>query len=131
MTKEVVVQLRDDISKELGEDVTTHPFVFDGVAYEIELSEENFEQFKLDMEPYVAAARAVKKSYKKRAAKAVEKPVKKLSEKQRKQPHSKDNPQAKMRAWGRANGYEVAGRGGISAEVKHAYEAAHRRKKGG
>jgi hypothetical protein len=37
------------------------------------------------------------------------------------------NSSADIRAWARSTGYDVSDRGRISADVVHAYEAAHKR----
>jgi hypothetical protein len=119
MSKEVVIRLRDDIDGELADDVATRPFSFDGVDYEIELNDNNFEEFRLDIKRWLQAAR-VAKTRRKKAANG--------------KPKSKPQPppsRGEIRAWASKNGYEVGSRGNISNEVRSAYNAAHpRRRKG-
>lgn len=120
MTKELVVQLRDDIDGELGEDVVTREFSFDGVAYEIELSEVNHQEFREYMEFYISHARKVKPPVRRRKRAAKEEVEAEAK------PARKD-----IRAWALKNGHKVSIRGNLSNEVRAAYDAAHpRRRKG-
>lgn len=99
MTKEVVIQLRDDLSKKLADDVSTREFTIDGVAYETELSDENYAKFQKAVARFVAAARVKKKTRKK----------------------PPPQRQGDVRQWAVAAGYEVAARGALPAEVIEAY----------
>jgi hypothetical protein len=108
VAQKISVMLVDDLD---GSDaVETLTFALDGAEYEIDLSAKNAASLRDALAKYVAAGR------KSRAG-------------------SKRRPQARsgrsgstasgIRAWARANGWEVSERGRVSAEVKAAYDAAH------
>ena len=69
MTQELVVQLRDDLDKTLGDDIETRQFRFNGVDYELELSAANFELFGKDMAAWIAVSRRAKRKHRKREVK--------------------------------------------------------------
>jgi hypothetical protein len=111
VAKELIVQLRDDMDGTLSEDVATRGFSFDGVDYEIELNDNNHENFRLDILKWIQAARKVSKPARKRAHK----------------------PQAataaEVRAWAVAKGYDVPQRGAVSNELRKAHAKAMMRAK--
>jgi hypothetical protein len=123
MTKEVVVRLRDDISGELGEDVVTRPFSFDGKDYEIELSDNNFEDFRLDIKKWLQAAREARPRRKLRKTNG--------NSPKPKTPPPKPATRGEIREWAREAGYEVSVRGNLSNEVREAYYKAHPRSRKG
>jgi hypothetical protein len=125
MTKEVVIRLRDDLDGELGEDVATRYFSFDGTNYEIELSDNNYEDFRLDIKKWVQAAREARPRRKLRKANGNSAQPKK----QPPQPHKATR--GEMREWARQAGYEVSVRGNLSNEVREAYYKAHPRSRKG
>lgn len=115
MTKELVVQLRDDIDGALGEDVVTRQFAFDGVAYEIELSDANHQEFCEYMEFYISHARKAKRVRPRKAAK----------KEPEKEPEKTPRPVRKeIREWAQQNGHDVKIRGNLSNEVRAAYDAS-------
>jgi hypothetical protein len=85
-------------------------FGFDGVTYEIDLSERNRARLHRDLAPYVAAGRQVTHSRRRGGAGRQTAPR---------------TDRAAVRAWARDNGMKVSERGRISAEVIHQYEAVH------
>jgi len=105
MTKEVVIQLRDDLTKEPGADVSTREFTIEGIAYEIELGDANYAEFLSATQRFVDAAR------------------RKVTQKRRNAPPKKHG-QAEIRKWAVANGYEVPARGWVPKHITKAYREA-------
>lgn len=104
-----------------SEAADTVAFALDGVAYEIDLNEENAEKLRDALAGYVAGARRVdggRRIGRAKAAKAV-----KPARGSRTAPDREQT--AAIREWARANGYEVSERGRLSASVLAAFEAAH------
>lgn len=103
MAQRVSITLVDDID---GSEATeTVSFALDGTAYEIDLSKENAETFRVSLDLYVSNARRVASKRRKPAAPRVSPKV--------------------VREWARAQGIEVNPRGSISGAVMAQYEAAH------
>lgn len=110
------VTLVDDLDgSEATESVA---FALDGVAYEIDLSEENAEKLRDALAGYVAGARRVHGGRRAGRGKAA-----KPARGSRTAPDREQT--AAIRDWARANGYEVSERGRLSATVLAAFEAAH------
>lgn len=104
-----------------SEAVDTVAFALDGVAYEIDLNDENAEKLREALAGYVAGARRVDGG--RRGARAK---VAKSAKPARGSRTAPDREQtAAIREWARANGYEVSERGRLSANVLSAFEAAH------
>lgn len=110
MAKQTVVTqiLVDDIDGSPGE--RTVNFTWAGTSYEIELSKRNAVAFEKALKPYVEAARRLRGGRSRRAAAARASGKRDLSA---------------IREWAVKNGFEVAGRGRIAANVIEAYEAAN------
>ncbi|MFV0633706.1 histone-like nucleoid-structuring protein Lsr2 [Demequina sp.] len=106
MAQKVQVVLVDDLDG--GEAHETVSFSIDNVAYEIDLSNEHAAELRADFARWKAKARRVSSS--KRAAGAG-------------RPRRADS--VKIRAWAKANGYDISERGRISTEIRDAYAAAH------
>lgn len=110
-----IVQLVDDLTgDELNEDGgQTVQFAFNGVEYEIDLSNKNADKMEKALQPYIEAARRVG------------------GRKQRRNEGGSSNKSsggrrtdlAEVRAWARDNGYQVSDRGRIPNEVLEAYDA--------
>lgn len=115
MARRIVHQLVDDIDGtvlEVGEGETVH-FSVSGIAYEIDLTSANAEEFRSAMEPYIAAAR--------RSSGGAARPSA-----PRKRTAAGRNPEATaIREWAKANGHTVSERGRVPAPVIEAYRAAH------
>lgn len=106
MARKTQVILTDDID---GSEATeTLSFGLDGVAYEIDLNDDNAEQLREQLAVWTDKGRRVGG---------------------RRTPGTRGtgsaNDTAKIRGWARENGYEVSERGRISKEVREAYNAAH------
>lgn len=111
MARRVQVVLVDDVDG--GEATETVVFALGGVQYEIDLSEANSVRLREDLGTWAASARRV--GGRRRAGGGT--PLGYDSgERQR---------MARVRQWGRDNGYEVSKRGRLSRELQDAYAAAH------
>lgn len=106
MARTVAVVMTDDLDGSPA--AQTVMFGFDGVTYEIDLSERNRARLQQDLAPYVAAGRRVSRS----RGRADRQPVPRAD-------------RAAVRAWAKDHGLQVSERGRISAEVIGQYEAAH------
>ena len=56
---EDVVTLVDDLTGETAEDISTVEFVVDGMAYELDLTDENSAKLRDTLSPYVRAGRKI------------------------------------------------------------------------
>ena len=116
MARRIVHQLVDDIDGtllEAGEGETVL-FSLDGVAYEIDLTDENAAALRGALDRYTNAARAVSSARATSAAAAG-----------RKRRRSGQQDYSGVREWAKQNGYQVSERGRVPASVLEAYEAAH------
>ncbi|MCB0948380.1 MAG: Lsr2 family protein [Mycobacterium sp.] len=115
MAEVIVRQLIDDIDgSEISEgDGERVEFSFRGVDYQIDLSAANAAKFENALMPYINAAAKVRGAGRSRRTKL--------------NTNGKSDPEqlAAVRLWARKNGYEVADRGRIKAEILEAFEAAH------
>lgn len=120
MARRIVHQLVDDLDGsvlEVGEGETVL-FSLDGVAYEIDLTEENAAGLRDALAPYVSAARSVSsRSGASRSGAAGG------SGRTRRRAGQQDY--TAIRTWAKQNGHTVSERGRIPASVLEAYEAAH------
>lgn len=104
MARKTQILLVDDID---GTDATnTVTFGLDGVAYEIDLNDENAQQMRSELEKWTALARRTGGRAKRGTGSGT------------------SGDAAKIREWARVNGYEVSERGRIPAEVREAYTKA-------
>lgn len=106
MARKTQVILTDDID---GSEATgTVSFALDGVAYEIDLNEDNAQQMREQLGEWAGKARRV-------GARRI--------------PGTRgagsSSDAGKIRAWANANGYQVSERGRIPKEIRDAYHAAH------
>ena len=118
MARRIVHQLVDDIDGtllEVGEGETVL-FSVDGVAYEIDLTDENAAALRGALDRYIKAARTVSSA---RATSAAS------SSSGRKRRRSGQQDYSDVREWAKKNGYQVSDRGRVPASVLEAYEAAH------
>ena len=105
---ETVITLTDDLDGTKADRTMT--FAVDGTTYEIDLSKRNAAAFQKVLAPYVGAARKVKQSRVRRGASGGS---------------GRGSDLAEVRAWAKANGYEISDRGRIPASVTEAYQGAH------
>ncbi|KOG90521.1 Lsr2 family protein [Streptomyces sp. NPDC050617] len=115
MAQKVVTTYVDDLTGEESAEIAKHTILVDGAGVELDLTDENYDKLLELLQPYLHAegARRVRGS----VAAAKGKP--------RKAPAAGENT-AEIRAWAKANGYEVNDRGRVPASVKEAYEKAAR-----
>lgn len=111
MAQRVQVILVDDVSG--GEATETVEFAVDGVSYEIDLSDENAAKLRDALAPWIAVARRSggRRQTRRRSGGSAS--------------SSSRDELAKIREWGRENGYKVSDRGRVSQELQEAYAAAH------
>jgi hypothetical protein len=108
MARETVVTLVDDLDGTPAE--KTVRFGIDGTHYEIDLSSSNARALDELLRPYVAVAGRTTRARGGRPPRA-------------RRPAGAPDPAA-VRAWARANGWDVPDRGRIAAEVLADYHAA-------
>ena len=108
MAKTVVTttEYTDDIDGSRAEG--TISFSFQGSSYEIDLSKANTRAFEKAMAPYIGHARRARASRGRGRARSGGK-----------------HDLSAVRTWASENGYHVAPRGRVAAEVLEAYDAAH------
>lgn len=112
MGKRVTVTRFDDLEPEL--DATEHiTFAWEGVNYEIDLSTKNAARFKKEMDTWIKAATRV-------AA-----PTRRRSTSVTSRRETSGLPLGEIRQWAKEQGYNVADKGQVSAEIKRAWKAAH------
>ncbi|WP_422117813.1 histone-like nucleoid-structuring protein Lsr2 [Brachybacterium sp. UNK5269] len=106
MARKTKIILTDDVD---GSEATgTVSFALDGVAYEIDLNDDNAQQLRDQLGEWASKARRVggRRTTGTRSA-------------------GSSNDAAKIRTWARENGYEVSERGRVPQEIREAYNAAH------
>lgn len=108
MASIVSVLVSDDIDRSAGAETVT--FGFDGVSYEIDLSEKNRAKLEKAFAPYIEHGRRVVRHRTRSGATTVGGP--RLD-------------RAGVRAWAKEQGLKVSERGRISVEVMEQYEMAH------
>ncbi|MFJ9900238.1 Lsr2 family protein [Streptomyces sp. NPDC091280] len=109
MAQKTVVLLTDDISG--GDADETAVFGLDGKSYEIDLNTKNAKKLRDLLAPYIEAGRKTggKTSSRGRGAAA--------------RGGSEDT--AQIRAWAKANGYEVNDRGRVPSNIREEYAKAN------
>jgi Lsr2 len=113
MAQRVVTIVTDDLTGKESDEVATHVFSLDGVAYEIDLAPESYDQLLEALAPYTSSGR--------RAGK-----VASTSGRGRKVGRPKSGPDpVEVRRWAKDHGYDVNPRGRVPASIVRAYEHAH------
>ncbi|ANS78847.1 Histone protein Lsr2 [Serinicoccus hydrothermalis] len=110
MAQRVQVILVDDLSG--GEASQTVEFALDGVQYEIDLSDENAAKLREDFASWIGQAR---RSGGRRQTRR----------KGSSTSSGRSDELAKVREWGRENGFQVSSRGRVSQQLQDAYAAAN------
>jgi hypothetical protein len=108
MAQRVEVVLIDDVDG--GEAAETVAFALDGANYELDLSEENARKLRDGLAPWIAHARKVRGG----------------SSRQNRPAAGPGASSHAIRAWAQSQGLPVSRRGRVPAEVRSAYEEAHR-----
>ncbi len=109
MAQKIVTIYTDDLTGEESEEAATHSFSLDGVAYEIDLGPDSYEQMLEAFGPFIKAGRKAGRTRKPSKATAA---------------LSRDDSAA-IRAWAKEAGYTVSDRGRVPSEVREAYAKAH------
>lgn len=120
MARKIVHQLIDDLdgtALEVG-DGETVLFSIDGVAYEIDLTDENAAKLRDALTPFIDAARPV-------SARDGGTTFGRGGQSSRKQKRAGQRDYGPIREWAAKNGYTLSDRGRVPAEVLDAYDAAH------
>lgn len=121
-----LIELVDDMDGSEG--VETIEFGWDGTEYVIDLNEAHAKSFRRALKPYIEAARPKPKVRKSKTAKpkslVLEAVTGDASSKYAEMMAGKPIRDA-IRRWGRANGFEVAGRSRIPHAVVEAYYQAN------
>jgi hypothetical protein len=107
MASKTITLLEDDIDG--GEASQTIRFAYQGVEWEIDLSDKNAAKLEKALEPFMGAGRRVGGRRRGTSVKS----------------NAKAMDAAAIREWAQGAGYEVSARGRVSAAVREAYEAAH------
>lgn len=115
MAKQIIQKLIDDLDG--GEADGTVTFAFDGMTYEIDLSEKNEANFRKLMAPFMDAGTRVGKALSTSATIRQAKQTKTATTAQNREWNTK------VREWAAANGYEVNDRGRIPVYIVDAYES--------
>ena len=126
MAQKVIVELVDDLDGTASDDISTVSFSLDGADYEIDLTEENADNLRAALDEFVAAARRTGGRMKRSTGTAKAAPSR---------PAANREQTKAVREWARQNGFDLADRGRIPANVIEAYEEAQtpkgKRGKGG
>jgi Lsr2 len=126
MAQRQVTVFIDDVTGEELEDGETVTFGVDGVEYEIDLSQENAEQLREALAPYVEHGRRVggRSTRAGRSDRQSSRRSRQSDSSPRKGEGAPRDTRA-IREWARSEGYEVSERGRIPASVIEAYDNAH------
>jgi len=116
VAQKVQVLLVDDL--EGGEADETVTFALDGVAYEIDLTQENAGKLRELLQPYTEKGR-------KQSGRGAAGGRGRGSRGGAARSTSGSPDTAKIRAWAKENGHEVNDRGRVPTSVREAYERAH------
>ena len=114
VAQRVTTHLIDDLTGDTideGKGRTVH-FAFDGVDYEIDLTDGSANALRETLSDYIAAARKTGDRSGRRRGGAAPK-------------RGNADELAKIREWASAQGHQVSSRGRISQAVRNEYDAAH------
>jgi Lsr2 len=129
VAERIVVQLVDDIN---GTEITDDSgerinFSVRGVDYQIDLSAANVAKFEKALAPYLDAATRVggRRTRTQKVAEPSTRSTKSGTRGRGKKAASSKEQLAAIREWAQDNGYDVAARGRIKADIVEAYHAAN------
>ncbi|WP_377639283.1 Lsr2 family protein [Oryzobacter terrae] len=114
MARRTVVAYYSDLSGvEIDDKGVGVRFELDGIAYEIDLAEDELDALRAAFAPFVAAARPARTEAQGQSRASVTAP-------------GRDDPTpSAMREWARENGFDVPTRGRVPELVREAYKAAN------
>jgi hypothetical protein len=118
MAQRTIVTLVDDLTGEAAENISAVEFALDGIAYELDLTDENSAKLHDALAQYVNAARKI--GGRRRSGARSDRAIKSAS---RAANHNRETLKA-IRAWAKKNGRNVSDRGRLPAEVLEAWETA-------
>jgi hypothetical protein len=126
VAQKTIVTFIDDLTGEEAEDITTVEFALEGVAYEIDLAEDNAAKLRDNLARYVAAAR--KTSARRPGARGTDRSASRASGNGNGNGagsgYNRDTLRA-IREWAKQNGHNVSDRGRLPLNVVQAWEANH------
>lgn len=109
MAQKIVTVYIDDLTGEETQEASTHVLVLDGVAYELDLAPESYDQLLEAVAPFTKAGRRIKGGSRGRTALRVA-------------GGSGNQNTAEIRVWAKEQGYAVNDRGRIPADIREAFE---------
>jgi len=118
MAEKIIRYLLDDYedNKEVEADAGTVTFAFDGVAYEMDLSQKNKNKLRDQLGPWMAKARRA----------GGRRTTTKSSVAKPKMAGTPPDQLQAMREWGRRNGFTVSDKGRVPREIQIAFEEAQK-----
>ena len=135
MAQKTIVTLIDDLTGEEAEDISTVEFALEGVAYEIDLADDNAAKLRDNLARYVAAAR--KTSARRPNVRGADRSTGRGANKGTKgnsgvasSGYNRDTLKA-IREWAKQNGHSVNERGRLPLTVLSAWEVNHQAAKNG
>ena len=118
MARKTVVALVDDLTGETAEDISTVEFTVDGMAYELDLTDDNSAKLRDTLSPYIRASRKVGGRHR-----GGTRPDRVINSSGSTAGYHRETLKA-IRAWAKQNGHRVSDRGRLSAEVLQAWQSA-------
>ena len=118
MARKTVVTLVDDLTGETAEDISTVEFAVDGMAYELDLTDENSTKLRDTLSPYVRAGRKIGGR-----RRGDTRPGRIIKSSGSAAGYHRETLKS-IRAWAKQNGHRVSDRGRLSAEVLQAWHIA-------
>ncbi len=118
MARKTVVTLVDDLTGETAEDISTVEFTVDGMAYELDLTDDNSAKLRDTLSPYVRAGRKIggRRGGDTRPGRTIKSSGSAAG-------YNRETLKS-IRAWAKQNGHRVSDRGRLSAEVLQAWQSA-------
>jgi hypothetical protein len=117
MAQKTIVQLIDDLDGTSNDSIETITFGLDGVIYEIDLSDTNASKLRAELADFVGSARRTGGRAKRGTGATAARSTSTSGS-----GRSREQTQA-IREWARNNGWDIAERGRIPANVVEAFEA--------
>lgn len=114
MATRTTVLLTDDMDGSEADETVS--FAMDGVAYEIDLSQDNANDFRDSMSAYMQHGRKVSGRSSSSRATNIRRPTNLSGEREQRE---------QVRVWARENGFQIGDRGRIAQNIIDAYEEAH------
>lgn len=122
MAQKVQVVLTCDLDEEEVPAAQTVTFGYDGYTYAFELCEQHLEEVNEIFQAWIGAARLADGGRRRRSSASSATPARS----RRGASGASANGSSDVRTWARNNGFSISERGRIPAEVRRAYEEAHR-----